>query len=319
MIVAPLRSAPTSSFLARISAGQIGGVILLGNGWTSQSQLSATITQLQQVACRRGDPLLIGVDQEGGVVRRFPWAPPTVAASEMSSTAIARSQASGAAAALRQVGVGIDFAPVSDTISTPRAFLGSRSFGSDPTLVAARAAAFVQGLQTGGVAATAKHFPGLGSAVANTDQYPVTIDRSRAFLTARLAPFRAAIAAGAQLVMVSNASYPALDPTGVQAVFSHAIVTGLLRDTLGFGGVVVTDSLSATSVADVADQPAKALAAGVDLLLYGTTSASVTGYATLVHDAARSATVRSELAAAIARVKALKAWLAAHGGEATCT
>ncbi|MBV8481186.1 MAG: glycoside hydrolase family 3 protein [Actinobacteria bacterium] len=318
MIVAPLRSAPTPSFLARISAGQIGGVILLGNGWTSQSRVTATIAQLQQVACRRDDPLLIGVDQEGGLVRRFPWAPPTVAASEMATAAIARSQAAGAAAALRQAGVGVDFAPVSDTISTSRSFLGSRSFGSDPSVVATLAAAFVQSLQAGGVAATAKHFPGLGSAVANTDQYAVKITRSRAFLTARLAPFRAAIAAGAQLVMVSNASYPALDPSGVQAVFSHAIVTGLLRDTLGFQGVVVTDSLSATSVASVPDQPAKALAAGVDLLLYGTTSASITGYATLVHDAAHSATVRSEIAAAITRIKALKAWLAARGAEPTC-
>jgi beta-N-acetylhexosaminidase len=295
----------------------VGGVILLGNDWTSRSAVAATIAELQQVACRRGEPLLIGVDQEGGTVRRFPWAPPTVAASEMTSPPIARSQAAGAAATLRQVGVGIDFAPVSDTISTPRSFLGSRSFGSDPTTVAARAAAFVMGLQHGGIAATAKHFPGLGSAVANTDQHAVTIARSAAFLTARLAPFRAAIAAGTKLVMVSNASYPALDPSGVPAVFSHAIVTGLLRGTLGFDGVVVTDSLSATSVASESDAPGRALAAGVDLLLYGTSSTSELGYTTLVRDAARSAALRTELAAAVKRVQNLKAWLAAHGGP-TC-
>jgi beta-N-acetylhexosaminidase len=137
----------------------------------------------------------------------------------------------------------------------------------------------------------------------------VTIARSSAFLTSRLAPFRAAIAAGTKLVMVSNASYPALDPSGVQAVFSHAIVTGLLRDTLGFDGVVVTDALDAGAVASVQHAPARALAAGVDLLLYSRTSASEAGYASLVHDANASATVRAELATANARVEALKSWL----------
>jgi len=182
-----------------------------------------------------------------------------------------RRQAVDAAAALRQAHVWVDLAPVADTISTPRSFLGTRSFGSDSTLVGSLAAAFVSALQGGGVAATAKHFPGLGSAVTSTDDRAVTIGRGAAFLTARLAPFQAAIAAGAKLVMVSNASYPALDPSGVQAVFSHAIVTDLLRDRLGFDGVVVTDALDAKSVAAVPHAPARALAAGVDLMLYSRT------------------------------------------------
>jgi beta-N-acetylhexosaminidase len=314
VLVAPLRGAPTASLLARVAAGQIGGVILLGDSWTSANEVRAAVTQLQAVACRRGSPLLVGVDQEGGSVRRFPWAPPTVSAAAMGTTSVARAQASGAAAALRQAGVTVDFAPVADTISTPRSFLGTRSFGSDPSLVASLARAFVTGLQSGGVAATAKHFPGLGSAVTSTDDHPVTVARSAAFLTARLAPFRAAITAGAKLVMVSNASYPVLDPSGTQAAFSHAIVTDLLRGQLGFGGVVVTDALDAGAVAAVQHAPARALAAGVDLLLYSRTSASEAGYASLVHDAVASATVRANLATANSRIAALKAWLAAHGG-----
>jgi beta-N-acetylhexosaminidase len=207
---------------------------------------------------------------------------------------------------MKQAGIDIDFAPVADVRSTPRSFLGTRSFGSDPATDAELAASFVEGLQAGGVAATAKHFPGLGSAVASTDDRPVTIARSAAFLTARLAPFRSAIAAGTRLVMVSNASYPALDPSGAPAVFSHAIVTDLLRGNLGFHGVVVSDALDAGAVAHVADEPGRALAAGVDLLLYSRTPASESGYAQLVEDAARNATVRAELAASTRRIEALE-------------
>jgi beta-N-acetylhexosaminidase len=239
-------------------------------------------------------------------VRRLTWASPTLAAASMATTAVARAQATAAAQAMRQAGIAIDFAPVADTISTPRSFLGTRSFGSDPATVARLVGAFVTGLQHSGVAATAKHFPGLGSAVASTDDRPVKIARNAAFLEARLAPFKAAIAAGAKLVMVSNASYPTLDPSGAPAVFSRAIVTDLLRGTLGFDGVVVTDALDAGAVDRIADEPGRALAAGVDLLLYSRTTASEAGYAELVHDAATSPAVRAELTEAIARINALK-------------
>ncbi|HEY2073712.1 MAG TPA: glycoside hydrolase family 3 N-terminal domain-containing protein [Gaiellaceae bacterium] len=310
MTIVPLRGAPTSSLLSRVAAGQVGGVILLG-AWTSPQATAAAVTQLQHVACSKlGSPILVGVDQEGGSVRRLTWAPPTLAASSMRTTSVARAQAAAAAQAMREAGIAIDFAPVADTISTPRSFLGTRSFGSDPATVARLVGAFVAGLQHGGVAATAKHFPGLGSAVTSTDDHPVTIARSAAFLTARLAPFKSAIAAGTKLVMVSNASYPALDASGAPAVFSRAIVTDLLRQQLGFDGVVVTDALDAGAVSHVADEPGRALAAGVDLLLYSRTTASEAGYAELVRDAARSSAVRAELAEAVRRVAALKESLA---------
>ena len=309
MTIAPLRGQPTSSLLARVAAGQVGGVILLGNGWTTEQATKTAIDRLQAVACGRGSPLLVAVDQEGGTVRRFPWAAPTESAAAMRTAAEARAQASATAPVLRRAGVTIDLAPVADTISTPRSFLGTRSFGSDPAAVATLVDAFVSGLQRSGVAATAKHFPGLGSAVTTTDDHPVTIARAKAFLTARLTPFRAAIAAGTKLVMVSNASYPALDPSGVAAVFSRSIVTDLLRDQLGFSGVVVTDALDAGAVVRESHAQSRALAAGVDLLLYSRTAASVTGYSTLVRDATASATVRENLAVAVQRVEALKASL----------
>jgi beta-N-acetylhexosaminidase len=312
--MAPLRGQPTPSLLARVAAGQVGGVILLGRGWTSPTATATAIARLQSQACRRGEPLLVGVDQEGGVVRRFAWASPSVAAAAMTTPGDANAQATEAARALRQAGVGIDFAPVADVAATPSSFLGTRAFGRDPALVGPLAAAFVTGLQAGGVAATAKHFPGLGSATVSTDDRRVTIRRSAAFLTSRLEPFRTAIAAGVQLVMVSSASYPALDPSGLPAVFSRPIVTDLLRDTLGFQGVVVTDAIDAPAPAATSHAATRALAAGVDVLLYTTAATSEAGYASLLHDAARSATLRAELAAAGGRIRALKAWLAARGG-----
>jgi beta-N-acetylhexosaminidase len=301
----PLRGQPAPSLLARIAAGQVGGVILLGNGWTSETATRAAVARMQQIACRRGRPLLVAVDQEGGTVRRLRWAPPTVAAAEMTTTATALAQSRATAAALRGVGIGIDLAPVADVLSTTRSFLGTRSFGSDPAVVAELVRSFAHGLQSGHVAATAKHFPGLGSVVASTDDRAVTVARSATFLESRLASFQS----GTKLVMVSNASYPALDPSGSPAVFSRAIVTSLLRGQLGFDGVVVTDALDAKSVASAPHAGARALAAGVDLLLYSKTAASEAGYATLVRDAAASPTVRTELTAAVQRLDALEAWL----------
>ena len=313
--MAPLWAPPSSALLARVAAGQVGGIILLGHGWTSSAQTGAAIARLQSAACAHGgQPLLIGVDQEGGTVRRFQWAEPSVSAAHMTD---ANAEGTAAARALRAAGVGIDFAPVADVVATPASFLGTRSFGSDPAFVSSQVSAFVTGLQGGGVAATAKHFPGLGSATVSTDDRRVTIGRSAAFLTARLAPFRVAIAAGVQLVMVSSASYPALDPTGTPALFSRTIVTGLLRSQLGFAGVVVTDAIDAPAPAATPHAPARAIAAGVDLLLYTTTGASERGYVSLLQDAAASATLRAQVGTARGRLRALKAWLAARGGP-TC-
>jgi beta-N-acetylhexosaminidase len=307
-MIAPLWGPPTPALLARVASGQVGGVILLGRHWTSAGVVAGAAEALQASACRTGTPLLIGVDQEGGAVRRLLWAAPTLAAAHMATTDVARSQAAAAARDLRRAGVGIDFAPVAD-VAVPGSFLGTRSFGTDPAFVAPLASAFVSGLQSGGVAATAKHFPGLGSAIVSTDDRPVTIGRSAAFLQARVAPFRWAIAAGAKLVMVSSASYPALDPTGTPAVFSRPIVTGLLRGDLAFGGVVVTDALDAPTPARTPHAAARAIAAGVDLLLYSRTLPSESGYASLVADASRSVSLRADLAAAGRRVAALKSWL----------
>jgi beta-N-acetylhexosaminidase len=304
VVVSALASAPKESYLAHVRNGDIGGVILTQH-WSSSAAMLAVTRQVKAAACAGGAPLLVAVDQEGGAIRRLPWAEPAASARELGGTSTAHIATEGraTAAALRRAGVDIDLAPVTDTQLSPRSFLGDRTFSSDPTVVARAAAAFVSGVQSGHVAATAKHFPGLGAATENTDDHAVSIRR------VRLQPFRSAIGAGVQLVMVSNATYPLLDPSGLPAVFSAKIVTGLLRGQLGFDGVVVTDALDAPTPAATPHAPARAIAAGVDLLLYTSATAARAGYLSLLADAQASPKLRQQLTAAAARVEKLKQWL----------
>ena len=302
VIVSALAGPPTASFLARIRAGEMGGVILT-HRWTP-AEFSAATAELHATSCEIGRPLLIFVDQEGGSIRRLTWAPPSHSESQLGRLGAVQTQREAAAAtsALRAAGVDVDLAPVADTLG-PGGFLGDRSFGSNPSLVARLAATFIRAVQAGGVAATAKHFPGLGAARQSTDDHIVSMR------TTPLGPFRSSIDAGVKLVMVSNASYPKLDPSGTPAVFSHAIVSGLLRGTLGFRGAIVSDALNAPAPERTPDAPGRALAAGVDLLLYTSGSTAHYGYEELVADARRSAATRAQLTRAVANIRSLKAWL----------
>ena len=133
-----------------------------------------------------------------------------------------------------------------------------------------------------------------------------------------LLPFHAAVQAGVQLVMVSTAVYPRLDGSKRPAAFSSTIINGLLRKKLGFKGVTVTDSLTAPAADRIPHTATRAMLAGSDLLIFGAESASERGYSTLLADGAASARLRARLAEAATRIRALKDWLAAHGGP-TCT
>jgi beta-N-acetylhexosaminidase len=313
-----LAAPPTRRFLARVRNGKMGGVILLGNGWLTRRTAAAVTAKLQQAACTRGEPLLIAVDQEGGIVRRLAWAPPTEAPADMTSPADAHAEAAGAAAALHSVGIDVDFAPVVDTPGSARSFLGSRAFSHSRTWNAAMARAFVGGLQTNGIAATAKHFPGLGLASGNTDNGQIVINAAAWKLREGFLPFQSAVAAGAKLVMISTAIYPKLDPSRRPAAFSSPIIHGLLRKTLGFAGVTVTDSLTAPAAKRIPHAATRAMLAGSDLLIWGSERASQRGYATLLADEAGSPRLRARLVQAAALIRALKAWLAASGGSLTC-
>jgi beta-N-acetylhexosaminidase len=313
-VMGTLTAPPSRHFLTRIRNGKMGGVVLLGNSWLTRHTAATVTAELQQAACTRGEPLLIAVDQEGGLVRRLAWAPPTDAPAYMSSPSVAHYQATGAATALRSVGIDVDFAPVVDTPGSAGSFLGSRAFSHSRTWNARMAHAFVGGLQTNGIAATAKHFPGLGLASGNTDHGRIVIRAAAWKLHQGLLPFQSAVQAGAKLVMVSTAVYPRLDGSKKPAAFSSTIINGLLRKRLGFEGVTVTDSLTAPAAVRIPHTATRAMLAGSDLLIFGAESASELGYSTLLADEAGSVHLQNRLTQAAARIRALKAWLAAHGG-----
>ena len=318
-VMGTLTAPPSARFLTRIRNGKMGGVVLLGNGWLSESTAAAVTAKLQQAACTRGEPLLVAVDQEGGLVRRLYWAPPTEAPAYMSNAADGHAQAAGAASSLHAVGIDVDLAPVVDTPSSAHSFLGSRAFSRSRSWNATLAHAFVGGLQTNGIAATAKHFPGLGLASGNTDHGRIVIRAAAWKLRQGLLPFESAIKAGVKLVMLSTAVYPNLDASGKPAAFSSKIATGLLRQTLGFKGVTVTDSLTAPAADRIPHTATRAMLAGSDLLIFGAESASERGYATLLADAPEMPRLRARITLAAARIRALKAWTATHGGPACTT
>jgi len=275
-------SAP-AGLLWLIRHGDVGGVIFFGFNIASPDQIRGVIAQLTAANASpenpaRNYPLLLMTDQEGGLVRRMPWAGPSQSEAQIGSSsdpaAAAAAAGSAAAAALSAVGVNVNLAPVLDVYRQPGDFDDQyqRSYSMNPDIAAQAGAAFVVAQQAGHVAATVKHFPGLGAATAtqDTDLGPVTIDLSaQALRTVDEVPFEAAFKAGAKLTMVSWANYPALDPR-LPAGLSPAIVQGELEQRLGFQGVTITDALGAGALSGygtVQNRTMLAARAGMDALL----------------------------------------------------
>jgi beta-N-acetylhexosaminidase len=281
------------------------GVILFRDNVVSPEQLRALTRRLR----RAGGRPVVAVDQEGGEVRIVPWAPPAASAPEQANAGTVGSDAEAAASSLSAAGITVTLAPVGDVTSVAGAALGGRAFSDHPDAASEAMTASVTGWREGGVAATAKHFPGLGGATVNTDDGPATIARSRAELDAiDLPPFEAAIRAGVPLVMIGHARYPALDPDRI-ASQSSAIVEGLLRDRLGFRGVVVTDSMEAqASVATgaITAVSERAVRAGADLLLLTGQGSYAPVYEHLLELARTSPPFRARVRESAARVLALK-------------
>lgn len=270
---------PPASLMAAIRTGEAAGVIFFSDNIADPVQLAGVIRAMQDasLASPLHRPLLTMLDQEGGELRRLPG-PPYLSEKEIGQRAgavpLAYEAGRSAAQNLRGAGVNVNLSPVLDVYRTPNNFIDSyqRSYSSDPGVVAALGAAFVSGQQLAGVAATAKHFPGLGVASqdANTDLRPVVLDIPLDTLrSVDEAPYRAAIASRVKLVMVSWATYPALDPT-LPAGLSPAIIQGELRGRLGFRGVTITDEIGAGALApfgDLANRSVAAADAGDDLIL----------------------------------------------------
>jgi len=299
---------------ATVRQYNLGGVFLAGRSTRSAASLKRDISTIQATGATHGIHLQIALDQEGGTVQTlkgadFPLIPSAVDQGQLSSSTL-RSQTVAWASKLAAIGVTMDLAPVADTvpssIGTKNPPIGAlhREYGSDPTEVAADISVVVSAVQSTGVTTSLKHFPGLGRVLVNTDFGNGAVDDTATTHDPYLAPFASGIQAGSGVVMISLASYPKIDSNSV-AVFSAPIVTGLLRQQLGFTGVIISDDLgnaTAVSSVPVGQRAVRFIQAGGDVAL--TVNASDAGpMATAIVAAAQSSTTfATQVKAAVTQV-----------------
>ncbi|WP_431911423.1 glycoside hydrolase family 3 protein [Micromonospora carbonacea] len=268
---------------------RLGGLILVGfsaDDPTSGNQETTNVDNPQQVrelttglrdAAGKlpagAAPLLIGTDQEYGVVTRITdgvtLLPSPLAAGAAGDPALTEAAWRAAGQELAAMGINLDFAPVADVLVTRSTVIGSRSFGADPKRASAQVAGAVRGLQGAGVAASVKHFPGHGLSAADSHEELPVIGQSRKVLdSTAFPPFSAGIDAGALAVMSAHLDVTAVDP-GTPATFSHKLLTGVLRGQLGFKGVVITDGMNMAPAKrwSPGEAAVRALKAGNDLIL----------------------------------------------------
>jgi beta-N-acetylhexosaminidase len=287
-----------------LKAGRAAGVILFKDNIASKPALTRLTARLQRAA---GGSALVATDQEGGEIRNLTWAAPAAGQAAAATPERARADARAAAHDLRAAGVNVNLAPVADVASGP--VMRGRSFPGDAEQVAALTRAAVEGYRGTRVAATAKHFPGLGAATENTDDAPVSLTRTpEQLLGEDLPPFRAAIAARVPLVMASHAVYPSLDPDAIASQSSY-VLQRLLRQRLGFRGVIVTDSIEAKAVTErsgPAVAGVRSVRAGADLVLTTGPGSHLRVLRALLAEARRSPAFRRRVEESAARVLALK-------------
>ena len=270
---------PPEALLARIRAGEAGGVIFFGENVSSLTQIRGVVQQLRAASAQspNRNPLLLMTDQEGGLIRRLPGEPALShkdVGLSSGPAAAATAAGRGAGQNLAGVGMNVNLAPVLDVFHAPGDLMDSyeRSFSSTASVVGTLGANYVTAQQAAGVAATVKHFPGLGKANAgdNTDSKAVTLSVPLTTLrTVDELPYQNAIAAGAKLVMLSWAVYPALDASR-PAGLSPAVIGQELRARHGFTGVTITDALEAGALGaygSTANRAVLAAQAGADLIL----------------------------------------------------
>ncbi len=291
-----------------LRSGRASGVILFDDNVASGRQVRRLTGDVQGAA---EGSALVATDQEGGPVKRLPSAGPEPAPAVQADPAAARDAARRAGRELDSLGVNVNLAPVADVPTKPKSIVRSRAFPGDTGRVAAFVAAAVRGWRSAGVAATAKHFPGIGAATRNTDLAPARIDRSRKRLAELdLPPFEAASEARAPLVMAGHARYAAYDRDRI-ASQSRPILTDLLRDELGYDGVAITDSLEARASLDassgsVSRAAVRSIRAGADVALMTGSASHGVVYDRLLSRARDSSRLRARVEEAAGRVLALK-------------
>ena len=305
-----LASPEWTELLQRVEQGRVGGVVF------STGEASRQAEAIRTLQTRSPLPLLITQDMETGAGMRLSGAtrfPPAMALGATHNTELAYLQGKAIAAEARAIGVHQSYAPVADVNVNPaNPVINVRSFGADAGAVGAMTTAVVRGLQDGGVIATVKHFPGHGDTASDTHTQLATITADRQRLNAvELVPFRRAVESGVMSVMTGHLAVPALDPgASGPATLSPRIVTGVLRDELGFDGLVVTDGLKMQAVRQ-AGSPGeiaiRALEAGSDQLLL---SADEPDAAAAIVNAVQTGRLsESRIDASVMRILRAKAWV----------
>jgi beta-N-acetylhexosaminidase len=253
-----------------------GGMIIFGRNVESPAQVLRLTQGLQGAVRARGHPrLFIAVDQEGGRVARlkapFTTFPSAARVGQAGSEQLACDVGQAMATELRAVGITMDMAPVLDVLSNcANTVIGDRAFSTDPHGVARLGTAFMRGMHAAGVLAVGKHFPGHGDTLLDSHVALPSCERTVVQLNAcELLPFQAAIAAGLEAIMTAHVVYNAWD-SHLPATLSSAILTGILRGTMGFQGVIISDDLGMAAVSETMpwdEVSVCALRAGIDLLL----------------------------------------------------
>jgi beta-N-acetylhexosaminidase len=300
----------------------LGGVILFTENLRDKEQTKKLITNLQSASAI---PLFIAMDEEGGIVSRlsalgYDKLPSASRIGSSGDNAQAFEQGRTIAANLKGLGINVDFAPVADINSNKQnTVIGSRAFSDDPEIAGEMVREFVKGLQGEGIIATLKHFPGHGDTKEDTHYGWASVTHDLARLTEQeLVPFKMGIEAGAGFIMVGHISVPNVTGNDKAATFSQEIVTAILREQLGYSGVIITDALDMGAVVkyyEPAETAVQAVLAGVDILLMPQdVSLAFNGILKAVEDGEISESRIDESLSRILRTKALFGIVDTQGG-----
>ncbi|MFX3646328.1 MAG: beta-N-acetylhexosaminidase [Paenibacillus sp.] len=284
----------------------VGGVIYFRRNVESVDQLTRLSAELQDLAAEAGAlPLMISVDQEGGMVARIDKEGMTQVPGNMALGATGNPEYTLTCAQilgreLKNIGIDMNLAPVIDVNNNPlNPVIGVRSYGEHAESVAAHGVAAITGYQLQGIAATAKHFPGHGDTAVDSHLGMVTVPHDRNRLERmELLPFRRAIEAGVDAIMTAHVMFPSIEPEPIPATLSHKVLTGLLREEMGFEGIIITDCLEMHAISKpygVAEAAVCAVEAGADLILVSHTLQDQVAALEAIVEAVRTGRISEEV------------------------
>lgn len=308
----------TAAVRDQIARARVGTFIIFSRNISSHAQVRALTGALQRTAVDAKHParLLIAVHQEGDPIRRFPrlapyYSEPEIGRMGSRGPGTAEYQAYFAGRQLRALGITVNLTPVLDVSAGPGTVMASRSYGTDPARVSVLGARSVKGYTRAGAVSCPKHSPGHGHANGDSEYEDATVYGPASLLRRRdIAPFRAAVAEGAPMIMTAHLRYPGLDPSRRYASLSRRIITGLLRQDIGFDGVIISDDLEMGAITRRMSVPAAAVAAvhaGSDMVMVcHTPSRQASTERALIDAISKGKISRAQVDASVVRILVMK-------------